>query len=121
MRWTVKRLVKELGAPKILVANTYFWSGFYGDAGARWKKSHEYATEVFNWLMDINMTLGLGLEIDFDEDNNVVQAFKDGEEVFYFSIWSSRQNVYKTQRVRGLLSLLNALEKQKAKEKKNAS
>lgn len=106
-RWTLKRLVDELGAPTILVANTYYWGGFYGNMGERYRRSLRYVEEVANWLHDINRKYHLGLEIEVDEDAPDVTAYHDGKEVFYFHITSSRANVYKRQNVRGLLSLLN--------------
>jgi len=105
-RWTLKRLVDELGAPTILVANTYYWGGFYGNADSRDRRALKYVEEVASWLHHINSKYRLGLEIKVDEDHPDVRAYHDGKEVFYFHISSSRANVYKRQNVRGLLSLL---------------
>ena len=106
-RWTLERLVSALGAPQILVTNTYYWSGFYGNATARHRKALKYVKEVAEWLHRLNKEYNLGLDIRVDEDSPSVTAYHNGEKVFYFHINSSRANVYKRQNVRGLLGLLN--------------
>lgn len=105
-RVTLKDLVDKTGAPKILVANTYYWSGFYGNAEQRHRKALRYVKEVEEWLEHLNEKYELGLQIKVDEDIPEVVAYKDGGEVFYFSITSSRANVYKRQNVKPLLKLL---------------
>ncbi len=98
--------------PYILKANTYYWSGFYGNASQRHSKALRYVDEVGDWFCDVVNCLIWSGKITQDDykikysDYPCVSLYIKGEEVGKFCISSSRRNVYKKQDIRKIKTLL---------------
>jgi hypothetical protein len=95
--------LSDLGAPNVVLANTYFWVSGCKSKDRRYNEKYRL-NQVYDWLEKLNEKYGLNMDIQIVD--HTVNGYVDGKCVVYFYYKESCSYVYRKQNFKELLKLI---------------